>query len=361
MPCYHPLLRIPTFFDGNDELQYKVISYDEDLKNKTYKINHPNRGIVEAKAMPIPCGQCVGCRLDYSQQWATRCMLELPYHDEAWFVTLTYDDYHLDSGITFKGKSDTPCLTYYSDPETGEAFPAYSLRPDDLQKFMKRLRKKFYRTDKKGNLIPIRFYACGEYGGQTQRPHYHGIIFGLKLDDLVFYKKNDLGQSLYNSESFQSCWSDDNGRIGYAVLAEVSWESCAYVARYMMKKQKGEGAKYYKKFNIEPEFTRMSNKPGIGRKYLEDHPEIYKYDQINISTLKGGIKVRPPKYYDRIFDDIAPEQMKEVKENRQVVAEAISRAKMAQTSLPYIEMLAVEEANRKAKTKILKRKELRSD
>lgn len=357
MPCYHPLLRIPSFFNGEDKLEYKVVKYEEDKANKIYKINHPDRGIVEAKAMPIKCDQCIGCRLDYSREWATRCMLELPYHDSSWFVTLTYDDFHLDNGVTIKGESDEPSLTYYSDPSTGEAFPAYSLRMRDYQKFMKRLRKSFYRTDEDEELIPIRHYSCGEYGSTTHRPHYHGILFGLQLDDLVYYKTNELGQKLYNSPSLQRAWSDDFGPIGYAVIAEVTWESCAYVARYILKKQKGEGAKIYTNFNISPEFTCMSKRPGIGKQYLLDHPDIYKWDQINIPTAKGGLKVRPPKYYDRVFDDIAPERLEEVKANRQVVAEAIAAAKMAQTSLPYLEMLAVEEANRKAKAKVLRRKE----
>lgn len=78
----------------------------------------------------IPCGKCVGCRLEYSRQWANRCMLELQYHDSAYFCTFTYDDDHVPR-------------TYYPDPETGEAFPAMTLQKRDFQLLMKRIRKHF--------------------------------------------------------------------------------------------------------------------------------------------------------------------------------------------------------------------------
>ena len=104
-------------------------------------------------------------------------MLELQYHDSAYFVTLTYDDFHIPKA-------------YYPDPETGEVHTSYTLCKRDFQLWMKRLRKKF--SDDK-----IRFFACGEYGGQTKRPHYHAIVFGLHLNDLVKYKTVKEGDSYY--------------------------------------------------------------------------------------------------------------------------------------------------------------------
>lgn len=378
MPCYHPLKGFNIGKTENGKKLLKIVPYsvdhlelinnkfiysynsDIEIKGKTVPFRSSNADKVYRDYVQIPCGQCIGCRMKYAEEWATRLMLELPYHDSAFFVTLTYDDFHLVNGCTFRGKEqleEERCLSYYPDERTGEAVPCYSLRKRDFQLFMKRLRRQFVRYDDEGNLIPIRFYMCGEYGGKTHRPHFHAIIFGLKLDDLVPYKKNALGQTLYNSESFQKIWSDDNGPIGYAVLAEVSWESCAYVSRYVMKKQKGEKATVYDDFNLQPEFTLMSRDPGIAYQYFEDHPEIYDFDQINISTLKGGRTVKPPKYFDRIFDDIDSGRFEEVKANRREVAEAITACKMAQTSLPYLEMLAVEEATRKQKVKSLQRKE----
>ena len=216
----------------------------------------------------IPCGKCVGCRLEYSRQWANRCMLELQYHDSAYFCTFTYDDDHVPR-------------TYYPDPETGEAFPAMTLQKRDFQLLMKRIRKHFPDDQ-------IRFFACGEYGSQTFRPHYHAIIFGLHLSDLIPYKKVREGGELYtyyNSPSLQECWP-----YGFVVVGEVTWESCAYTARYVMKKLKGKEADFYGKHNIQPEFTLMSRRPGIARNYYDTHPTLFDTDYINISTPNFNAK-----------------------------------------------------------------------
>ena len=109
----------------------------------------PENNLLDYEEIKLPCGQCIGCRLDRSRQWANRCMLELQYHDSAFFVTLTYDDFHVPK-------------SYYADPETGEAYTSLTLCKRDFQLWMKRLRKKF-SEDK------IRFFACGEYGGQTKK------------------------------------------------------------------------------------------------------------------------------------------------------------------------------------------------
>ena len=154
----------------------------------------------------------------------------------------------------------------------------------DFQLLMKRIRFKF--SDDK-----IRFFMSGEYGSQTFRPHYHAILFGLHLDDLKPYKTvKEAGEyyTYYNSESLQECWP-----YGYVVVGEVTWESCAYTARYVMKKLKGKEAKFYEEHNIQPEFTLMSRKPGIARRYYDEHPDIYEQDKINVSTPKGGKSFRP--------------------------------------------------------------------
>ena len=105
----------------------------------------------------------------------------------------------------------------------------------------------------------------------------------------------NLYYNYYNSESLQSCWRDKDGNdIGFVVVGKVTWETCAYVARYIMKKQKGQGADVYERFNIEPEFCLMSRKPGIAHQYYEDHPEMWDYDKINISIqMEAGLSGHP--------------------------------------------------------------------
>lgn len=187
----------------------------------------------------IPCGRCISCRLRRSREWANRCMLELPYHESSYFVTLTYSDEFVPFSTTLNEDG------YYRNTLT--------LVKKDLQDFIKRLRKN-YKYDNH-----LKYYACGEYGDQTARPHYHLIIFGLKLDDLNFYKTSSLGFNYYNSEFLRKVW-----KKGHVVVTDVTWETCAYVARYIMKKQLGQNSWIYDDLDIEPEFTTMSLKPAIG-------------------------------------------------------------------------------------------------
>ena len=180
MSCYHPLYALPEY---------------NPRTNKPYLTRNgkPRYRIFKSDAVPwenpeliqIPCGKCIGCRLDYSRQWANRLMLESEYHDSAYFVTLTYNEGNLP-------------LHYYVDGSTGEAFPAATLVKRDVQLFMKRLRKAFPDQH-------IRFYCAGEYGDESLRPHYHLILFGLKLDDLQFYARNN-DFNYYTSSKLNKIW-----------------------------------------------------------------------------------------------------------------------------------------------------------
>lgn len=121
MACYHPLTAIinPNSTTINGKKSIKIVPPLFDTSKVPADL-----------IMKIPCGQCVGCRMEYSRQWANRCMLELQYHDSAYFVTLTYDDKHVPR-------------SYYADKETGEAYTSLTLVKRDFQLFMKRLRKRF--------------------------------------------------------------------------------------------------------------------------------------------------------------------------------------------------------------------------
>lgn len=294
----------------------------------------------------IPCGKCIGCRLEYSRQWANRMLLELEYHDSAYFVTLTYNDNHVPRN-------------YYSDLHTGEALQSLTLSKRDVQLFFKRLRKAF--PDDR-----IRFYLAGEYGSDTFRPHYHAIIFGLHLDDLRVHKKSLHGFSYMISDKLQRCWSQvlsgesyspDDHNIGFCLVANVSWETCAYVSRYVTKKLTGSESSFYDYFNIVPPFTLMSRKPGIGRQWYDDHPDCFDYEFINLRTDSGGKKFRPPKYYQKLFEVDDPDQAADLKETRRQMAEASKQLKLSQTNLSYMEMLSVEESKFHDRTKILMRRD----
>lgn len=178
----------------------------------------------------VPCGKCPGCRMDYAKTWSDRMIIELKDNPKAIFVTLTYRNENLP-----RGELGIP-----------------SLRLSDLQKFFKRLRKHF-------SSVRIRYYCAGEYGPRTHRPHYHGIIYGLGLDDfddLKCFGTNELRQPYFTSPLLERIWSN-----GFVQLSEVTYHTCAYVSRYCLKKQIKQA---YIEDGIEPEFNVSSRRPGIG-------------------------------------------------------------------------------------------------
>lgn len=324
---------------------------------KDISFQRPQRYSSDIEEIRIPCGQCLGCRLDYSKTWADRCMLELQYHDSAYFITLTYNEEHVPKSMS-------------SDPATGEAgSPTMTLYKRDFQLFIKRLRKRFPNDN-------IRYFACGEYGEKFFRPHYHAIIYGLHLDDLEISGKSPAGYQYYESKKLSSCWVDSPNRypkddwnytflkdadpeqlqLGFVSVGDVTWETCAYTARYILKKQKGVYADFYTYGGIIPEFTLMSRKPGIARRYFDDNKEkIYGYDYVSISTEQGGRRVYPSRYYDTMFDLENPEEMERIKKRRKVNALHRDKIKLARTSLQDFDLRAVEARNKSSRVKKLRR------
>lgn len=246
MPCYRPILAYRTPSGS------VVFS---DLKR--------HGGSVES--IEIACGQCVGCRLERSRRWAVRCMHEASLHDQNCFVTLTYRD----------------------APE--------SLDYRDFQLFMKRLRKQF-------SGMKVRFYMCGEYGEQFSRAHFHACLFGIDFSDKVLFKGSK-EVSIYRSSILERLWPH-----GFCSVGDVTFESAAYVARYVMKKVTGDCAdRHYSYVDMEtgevrqrtPEFNHMSLKPGIGADWLRKFSsDVYPHGKVVVN----GVETQPPRYYDKIFE-----------------------------------------------------------
>lgn len=170
-------------------------------------------------ALAIGCGQCLPCRINRGRQWTWRQYMESLCHAENCFVTLTYDDAHL--------------------PSTG------SLEPEELQLFIKRLRRAV-------NPLLLRFFAVGEYGEDSERPHYHLSLFGMSGNTVVSYR----GKPTIGTEVINACWGK-----GFVGVAEFNEATAQYTCGYIVKKlrDRNEG----KQFAV-PEFARMSNRPGIG-------------------------------------------------------------------------------------------------
>lgn len=224
----------------------------------------------------LPCGQCIGCRIDKSREWALRCVHEASLYDENYFVTLTYKPERLTSP---------------------------SLQVRDLQLFCKRVRK---------NIGPFRFYAAGEYGSKRQRPHFHICMFGLHLSDLRMWSYRD-GIRLYRSPEIESCWTAGFSTVGY-----VTFESAAYCARYCLKKLTGKRASEYG--DLKPEFNLMSRRPGIGSAWFgKYHDECYFLDGRTMCR-NHGVNFRLPRYYDNLMEQMDPDMMINCKSWRSKIA-----------------------------------------
>ena len=258
MPCYHPLTAYRHKggrIDGKWSVTFNRANAYTDLP------------------VQLPCGQCIGCRLEKSRQWALRCTHEIKQHDQNCFITLTFDDEHLD--------------------------PDQTLVKADFQNFMKRLRK---NTSQK-----IRYYHCGEYGDQLGRPHHHAILFGYDFPDKKYFK-NSKKHKLFSSDILDKAWQNQ----GHTLIGEANFETAAYCARYIMKKVTGmPAADHYG--NKLPEYNTMSRRPGIGRDYYDKYKhEIYPDDFV----VSRGQKMTPPKFYDNLLYQDNPEQFEAIKGHR---------------------------------------------
>jgi len=265
MPCYHPL----------KGWRSKKLT----ANGKRSIVFRPQEGYSDMP-VEVPCGQCIGCRLERSRQWAIRCVHESQLYDDNCFITLTYSD----ESLPFDGSLDV----------------------SHFQLFMKRLRKRFGSG--------IRFFHCGEYGDQLGRPHYHACIFNFDFPDKVPFKQLDSGGMLYTSAALSELWP-----FGLHSIGTVTFESAAYVARYVTKKVTGKNAAaHYERFDpftgevffLKPEYITMSRRPGVGKGWFDRFSgDVYPSDEV----VLNGVSMRPPKFYDSQFELLSPESLRKLK------------------------------------------------
>lgn len=233
----------------------------------------------------VPCGSCLGCKLERSRQWSVRLTHEASLWPSNVFVTLTY--------------RKTP--------------PHGSLRPRDFVLFMKRLRK----TGRK-----VRFLQAGEYGAKG-RPHHHAILFNCDFPDKKPFKKTASGSVIYRSTELEKLWPH-----GFSSVGTVTPQSAAYVARYTIKKLTPGGPATAapagppppaseatpRQHGVIPEYITMSRRPGIGRAWLDKYySDVYPTDEI---ITREGYKSRPPRYYDEIMKQRDPSLFQQLKQRR---------------------------------------------
>lgn len=278
MPCYYPLNAAQIPGSGK--------------KPVIFKKNQPRPSLSPGwEDLQLPCGQCHGCRIDRSKEWAVRIVHESQMHLDNCFVTLTYDEDNL--------------------PIDG------SLNKEHFQKFMKRLRKHHEGQT-------IRYFHCGEYGESLSRPHYHACLFGIDFNDRVPFSSSR-GIITDYSETLEKIWGK-----GFCTVGELNYQTAAYTARYIMKKITGEKAQeHYQRphpktgelIELQPEYTTMSlgrkRGEGLGASFYEKYKaDFFPRDECPVPGR--GVYKGVPKYYEQLYAEENPDSHRAIKQARKL-------------------------------------------
>lgn len=217
--------------------------------------------LLKTQIYKVPCGKCISCLRRKQNAWAFRLQQQLKVSTSACFITLTYENIPISS-------NGMPTLV-----------------KKDFQNFLKRIRKKTYGQ------ACIKYYACGEYGTISNRPHYHAIMFNLPQ---VYMEDSNI---------LTKTWGK-----GHINISPCNTATIRYTTKYLLK-GKGKNAK-----GSQKEFSLMSKYLGVN--YLT--PQMIKYHKENLQsfvTLPGGIPTSLPRYFrDKIFDEQEKELLNEVAE-----------------------------------------------
>lgn len=246
-----------------------------------------------ADRISIPCGTCPSCLARRRSAWAFRLTHHNKESESSCFLTLTYQDTHIPLVEDANGK-------YHQ-----------TLEPRDLTLFFKRLRKALEKHQ-----INLSYYAVGEYGTKTKRPHYHVLFFGIpkELHPLI-----------------QEAWKVNNLPLGNIYIGRVSPSSINYVAGYIINKRLDSTIPTT---IVNAQFARMSK--GIGKSYVEKFSQYHKENMSFQATLPGGVKIPLPRYYvEKIFSPISREH--HAQEMRQLIEQKVhaERLECAESGTDY--------------------------
>ena len=269
---------------------------------------HPPLGTSD---MAVPCGFCVGCLLEKRQQWSLRCRHEASCWDHNVFLTLTYDDEHLD----WKG----------------------SLDKEHPKLFLRYLRRELSGVSCAPNSAakPIRVFGCGEYGTQRQRAHYHMLLFNVRFEDNERY-----GERTYTSKLVSRLWP-----YGSHLIGDLTDASASYVAGYALKKvqailresaygvvnpETGEWAEREREYNF------CSTKPGIGQYWYAKYKNELRHGYV----VMDGRTVSVPRFYDKKLRCDAPALHEEMSWNKFKKGKSFDPADRSEARLAVREKVA---------------------
>lgn len=292
MSCTDPIYAL-KLCETDGKTQLRILS--------RYRVDYDYLSLCEKygkdNIIQLPCGKCDSCIQTRSKTWAARCVLESKQYKDNCFITLTYDQEH------YPGK----------------------LVKRDLQLFFKRLRKK-YGDD-------IKYFACGEYGSITHRAHYHAIVFNWKPEDL-----RPICPGKYTGAYSKSYILDGIWKNGITEIGEVSFQSCAYVARYCLKKLKN---------NVDKdEFVLMSK--GIGKHYFDSHIDSICETDLIYGNFGNCKAISTPRYFDKLLDKIDNSRLRKLKDDRLRNANFSANSEMLIHGIDKVEKLNIRKGELKA-------------
>lgn len=252
----------------------------------------------------IPCGHCDACIEQRTKSWAVRCCLEAAQYSDNCFVTLTYNQANL---------------------------PKKGVNQNDVQRFIKNLRNEFGAG--------IRYFGAAEYGS-LGRAHYHIILFNFFPPDAQCLTMSPYGGFYYKSKCLERLWrtakklKDGNyHQLGFVSVGDVSFNSCAYVARYCQKKI----GKELGVVGVNPEFSFMSRRPGIGEYYFKEHFDSLISTDTIYGQFGGRFSVSSFRYFDKLIERVNPELLKDLKSKRIEKGETSVASELLSRSLPSME------------------------
>lgn len=202
----------------------------------------------------VPCGKCPVCLRKKRQAWIFRNQIEFDHAEDAWFVTLTYNEEYCPSRVS----------------------------KDDLRNFFRRFN---YARKKLGFVKPVRYFACGEYGKTTHRPHYHALLYNTGFS-------NTKHPSVLH-KTLEGAWDK-----GFVSLDVVNDARIGYTSKYILKS-------YIKKDGDLKPFMVCSKNPAIGSQFLTDRQRNYlRMSDNTLVSVHGGATTSLPRYYrDRLYTD----------------------------------------------------------
>ncbi|QCS36682.1 replication initiator protein [Capybara microvirus Cap3_SP_612] len=231
---------------------------------------------LDANYIPLPCGRCLACRVNYTRQWTQRLLAESYHSKNAYFLTLTYEDSCLP-----RDDNDNPCVC-----------------KRDIQLFIKRLRKHYPDSN-------IRYFLGSEYGEETLRPHYHAIFYNLP-DELIFQPQSAGGDQWHYHDKSQHMINrkiNDYWQKGFIEIDPINRQRAEYCAKYFVFRKDVEQI-------LVPNFNLMSRKPGIGYQRIDEIKDKVRYYNLNGMLTDKGTYCAIPRYYkDKIYSKEEREEL----------------------------------------------------